>query len=325
MRDVVIIGGGLSGLSAAYELEQLKVPYRLIEVKKRLGGSLTSVRVDNFTVDNGAFAFPSQDDFTFLDELGLGNTLYKVNGGQDRATTDAPQAARLNRQWVAFPAGTQTLIDALSSKLNGTIMNKMAVSSLGKANTKYTICLENGLMLNTNAIIVAAPARYAERMFRTLRKPLSQHLFEYTYDTITRVSLGYRREDIDLPPSLPWDMAVAFYWWTDHPDRVPPGHILLHVGLRTDARLAASESLIGAVHEQLKAVHEPVMGHVSHWAEADPLPPHMSDFREKVSHIRNMVPAGMALVGSDYNGLSLSARFNAGRAAARNIADWLNK
>ncbi len=325
MHDVVIIGAGLSGLSAAVELEKRKIPYRLIEVKKRLGGSLGSERVDKFTVDNGAFAFPESDDFAFLSEFNLNDTLYRVNGGQDRNSIESPKINRLLPQWLAFPSGTQMLIDALAARVNGTVMTKMAVSSLGILNDRYTVCLENGLMLDTDALIVAAPARYAARMFRALKPTLSNRLSEYGYDTITRISLGYRREDLELPPSLPWDMAVAFYWWTDHPDRVPPGHILLHVGLRTSAPLAASDALITAVHEQLKAVREPVMARVSHWAEADPLPPHMPDFAVNMRRMQRMLPQGVALIGSDYNGLTLSARFKAGRDAARRIIRYLKR
>lgn len=48
MRDVVIIGGGLSGLAAAYELEKHNVDYTLIEVKRELGGSIRTLKKDDF-------------------------------------------------------------------------------------------------------------------------------------------------------------------------------------------------------------------------------------------------------------------------------------
>ena len=35
MRDVVVIGGGLSGLAACYELEKCGAAYTVIEVKRR--------------------------------------------------------------------------------------------------------------------------------------------------------------------------------------------------------------------------------------------------------------------------------------------------
>ena len=40
MRDVVVIGGGLSGLAACYQLEKTNLRYTLIEVKRRVGGGI---------------------------------------------------------------------------------------------------------------------------------------------------------------------------------------------------------------------------------------------------------------------------------------------
>ena len=42
MRDVVVIGGGLSGLAACYELEKRGAAYTVIEVKRRFGGGIRS-------------------------------------------------------------------------------------------------------------------------------------------------------------------------------------------------------------------------------------------------------------------------------------------
>jgi protoporphyrinogen oxidase len=322
MRDVVIIGGGLSGLAAALELEGLKIPYRLIEVEKRLGGSIITEQRDGFVLDGGPFAFPAYEDFSFLSELGLEDALSPVHDGRDRNAWES--AGGHTRRWQAFKGGTQMLIDVLAGKVNPTVMYKMAVSSIGTLNGRFTICLENGLMLDTAAVIVAAPARYAERMFRTLQPDISQRLLDYGYDTITRIALGYRSEALHLPPSLPWDMAVAFYWWTDDSHRVPSGHVLLHVGLRTPAQLAASDTLITAVHDQIKAQGQPLVARVSYWPEADPLPPHTPGFTEKMTALQTLLPPGVALVGSDYNGISLASRMAAGREAARSIARWLD-
>ena len=41
--EVVIIGAGLSGLAAAYELKQAKVPFHILEVTPRVGGRVSTV------------------------------------------------------------------------------------------------------------------------------------------------------------------------------------------------------------------------------------------------------------------------------------------
>ena len=71
MPNVVIVGGGLSGLASAFELERLGVQYTLIEVKSRLGGSIVTVEQDDFIVDGGLFLFPRNADWDFLADLKL--------------------------------------------------------------------------------------------------------------------------------------------------------------------------------------------------------------------------------------------------------------
>ncbi len=51
---VIIIGGGISGLSAAYELATRRVPFVLLEAAGRTGGLVHTDRIDGFTIDAGA-------------------------------------------------------------------------------------------------------------------------------------------------------------------------------------------------------------------------------------------------------------------------------
>ncbi|MFN8450185.1 MAG: hypothetical protein U0521_16770 [Anaerolineae bacterium] len=71
-------------------------------------------------------------------------------------------------------------------------MKRMAVSSVGLIEASLGICLENGLLLDARAVIVTAPARYAEHMLRTLAPDAALLLVDYRYDPVVRVSLGYR-------------------------------------------------------------------------------------------------------------------------------------
>lgn len=303
MHNIIIIGGGLTGLAAAHELERLRAPYTLIEVKGRLGGSLVSERRAGFLLDGGPFAFPADDDWAFLDELGLTDALFEVRRGR-----------------VAFRQGAQSLVDALARPLTGGIWLRMAVSSLGQLDGQFAICLENGLAETARALVMAAPARFAERMLRTLAPEAALRLDDYLYDTITRVALGYRREQInDLGRRL-WDMGLPFYYETEHPDRVPPGGVLLQVGVRYPLTRTTPADVIGHLQADLGWPRDPLVSRVDYWPEADPVPPHTPGFHEAMAALRQLLPPGVALVGSDYDGLRLGARVAAGRAAARQAA-----
>jgi protoporphyrinogen oxidase len=309
MPNTVIIGGGLTGLAAAYELEQQHTPYTLIEVKNRLGGSIVTERRDGFVLDGGPMAIPGAGNWPLLEELGLADATYSLG--------DQPGG-----HYFAFKAGTQALVDALSKRLTGTVMRRMAVSSLGEIEGQYAICLENGLMLTAHALIVAAPARYAERMFRTLQPEISERLFNYTYDTITRVSLGYRCDEMKYPPELPWDMAIASFHWTDHPSRVPSDHLLLQLGIRIPRERATPEALLHTLQTELNWP-TPVVTRVDTWPEADPLTCLMPGHEANMDAIEHLLPDGVALVGSDYRAQNLEERVMQGREAARKVGDWL--
>ena len=311
MANIVIIGGGLTGLAAAYELEKQRISYTLIEIKGRLGGSIASERRSGFVLDSGLMAIPGSGDWPILSELGLADAVYPL--------PDQPDGDNF-----AFKDGTQSLVDALARRLTRKIMFRMAVSSLGQMDNQFTICLENGLMLTASALIVAAPARYAERMFRSLQPEIAERLANYHYDTIMRVSLGYRCDDIPFPPELPWDMGFASLHWTDHPSRVPPGHVLMQLGVRVPFNQTAPDALVSTLRAEL-GWPQPVVTRVGYWPEADPLTCRMPGHQENMDAIERLLPDRVALVGSDYRAQHCQERIEQGRATAHKFGVMLRQ
>ncbi len=75
--DVVIIGGGIAGLSAAYQLQQQHVSFVVLEAGARPGGVILSEEIDGYTIDAGPDALLVQkpDGVKLCEELGLGSEL----------------------------------------------------------------------------------------------------------------------------------------------------------------------------------------------------------------------------------------------------------
>ncbi len=81
MPDVAIIGGGISGLSAAYYLAQAGLPSTIFEPAPRLGGVIQTESVDGCLVEAGPDSFVAQKPWALqlIRELGLENEVIGSN------------------------------------------------------------------------------------------------------------------------------------------------------------------------------------------------------------------------------------------------------
>ena len=79
--DVLIVGGGISGLSVAYELERAGVSFLLVEKEDRLGGLIGTVRSQGFLMERGPDAFlrDKPPGMALARELGLEAELVPTN------------------------------------------------------------------------------------------------------------------------------------------------------------------------------------------------------------------------------------------------------
>ena len=305
MRDVVVIGAGLSGLAACHELERLGARYTVIEVKRRFGGGIQSRIQSGFVMDGCAFVFQALDK-SRLDAPGL--------RGQQIPCGDRAAVMR---------GGSESLIQALAIGLTGGRLMRMALSSIGRLGSRFTLCLENGIMLDAGALILAVPARYAARMLYNLSPHAAALLAEFQYDSLARVSLGCRKSDLPAAFSSP-PADCAFRLQTDAPGRVPDSaHVLLQLALRCDAAIGEQELIAKAV--RYLGIRQPIAAYAHRWAEADLLSSSDAGHARRIDEIRAKLPPGISLIGSDYclrapqqgGVVQLDERLDMGRDAAR--------
>lgn len=314
MRDVVLIGGGLSGLSAAFELEKQGINYTIIEVKPRFGGSIKSTQEKGFMLDAGTFFTQNTGDWSLLNEIGMDDALFSVGDGD-----------------LAFKAGTESLVSALASKLTKGRLMRMAVSSIGRIDGRFSVCMENGMVFDAGALIIAVPARYAERMFYSFVPEISERLRRYHYDSILRLSLGYHKQDLPDPLIDNFlDVIYPFIHVTDSPHRVPDEHLLIQVGMRVSPK-ARAEDVAREIIQHFRWGANPLLQHLNYWETADPLSCYDDEHHDNMKAIKSLLPDGIALIGSDYSEVHpmhkgvarLDDRIRQGKVAAEQVVNWL--
>ena len=99
--DVAIVGGGIAGLAAAFELSRRGVSFVLLERAPRAGGVIFSEEVDGFTIDGGpdALLIQKPEAIALCREIGLGDRL---------VSTKPPRLAYIQRggRLHALPAAS---------------------------------------------------------------------------------------------------------------------------------------------------------------------------------------------------------------------------
>lgn len=89
MKRIAVIGGGISGLSAAFHLEKARaggaeISYTLLESSQRLGGSLRSDRVEGCLIEAGPDSFLTEKAWalTLCKELGIDDQVIGSNDAE---------------------------------------------------------------------------------------------------------------------------------------------------------------------------------------------------------------------------------------------------
>lgn len=143
-NEVVIIGGGIAGLYAAYELKKNRIPFKIFESSQRLGGKIQTIDKTEW----GAFEFSKND--TILNSLAKELSLEKTD---------------LDSKTWTFKRGTSTLVDELSEVVQGLIPEKQIrlqhrLVGLRKLGSRYQLTFQTGQrerMFFARKVILALP------------------------------------------------------------------------------------------------------------------------------------------------------------------------
>ncbi len=122
--DVLIVGAGISGLSAAYELQRRGLQVRVLEASDRPGGVIFTERFDGWVVDGGPDSILVQKPagVSLCRELGLGDRLVST---QKPRTAYVMRDGRLHPivegSFLGFPVGVAALARSSLFTLRGKV------------------------------------------------------------------------------------------------------------------------------------------------------------------------------------------------------------
>lgn len=119
MTTIAVIGGGISGLTAAYRLRMLLGPaakIMLIEQTSRLGGKLRTAELAGVPYDVGAEAFLNRrpEAVALINEVGLGDALVHPSGARSSVRAGGETRPIPGRTVMGVPAGPDAVAPILS-------------------------------------------------------------------------------------------------------------------------------------------------------------------------------------------------------------------
>ena len=133
MKRIAIIGGGISGLSAAFYLEKARaagadLEYTLFESGQRLGGSMYSDRVEGCLVEAGPDSFLTEKPWALAlcKELGIADQLIGSNDAQRKTYIVVKGRLVVMPDGLMFMVPTQLVPTALSSLFSWSTKLRMA-------------------------------------------------------------------------------------------------------------------------------------------------------------------------------------------------------
>jgi len=263
--NVVVIGGGLAGLSAAYFLAEAGHEVTLLEATGRLGGQIQTELGDGFVIEHGAEGFPAASEpvLDLCRRLGLAERLVEQRDRRialwdDGAVVELdparaaeligiPTSGRSSRGLASFSGGMQDLVSALSARPPhgaGRIAAHLdrAVRAIERGPRGWIARASDHSDFTADALIVATPPRIAAELLQPIA-PGAAALARAPVRSSLCVSLAVRYGQFgttrDLGGVILRDrsdraLVAATVCSSRFPERAPAGWHLLRVFFRPD-------------------------------------------------------------------------------------------
>ncbi|HXF95012.1 MAG TPA: FAD-dependent oxidoreductase [Gemmatimonadales bacterium] len=343
MTDLVVVGGGVTGLVAAYEARRLGADVLLLESERRSGGVVVTERLGGeWIVEGGPDSFLGRDDAipTLAGELGLGQRIVRQaahgafvwTGAELVPLSEGEAAALLGIQakpedlaagHLSFAAGMRELVDALEAAVGPALRLGAGVSGITPTRGAFRLSVTGGPVVTAPNVILAVPAWRAAQLVRGLAREVAAILDEIRYLPSVTVSLAYRAPQVGVPLAGTGfvtrgggALRACTFSSSKFPNRAPAGHVLLRAFLAPGSEPAAA-----LAHELmrpiLKIAGAPLWSRTYEWPRG--IPVYGADHEARMARVRERLAGlgNLALAGAGYDGAGVGACVRSGREAVR--------
>jgi len=355
---VVVVGAGIAGLAAAWELTRAGgCDVTVLESERRAGGVVVTEQMQGFIVEGGPDGFLAGEPElpALAEELGIrdqvvnqqargtsvwaGKELTPIEEGRAAALLGIDAAsAEVAAGFRSFARGMSEPVLALCQELGGIVRFAQGVAGLTPGGTGWRLAVTGGSAHKADAVVLALPVYAAGRLLEMVGVTHARALASVVYASSITVSLAYRAKQVQRrlegagfvvdPKSVgaehatPLQMRACTYASQKFPGRAPDDHVLLRAYLAL-----GDDDPAKAAHAQLAAIldirGEPLWSRAFYWTRG--LPRYPAQHREHVAEVRRRLSRlpPIAIAGAGYDGAGMSACVRSGRAAARLIAQLM--
>ena len=344
---VAVVGAGISGLAAAWEVKRGGAEAVVLERERHAGGVIVTERRDGFIVEGGPDGFLAAEpelqqlaaelDITdrLVDQIARGSFVWTgahldpLPEGRAAALLGITAIAQeeIQKGFRSFATGMADITDALAARLGSAVQYAHGVTTIEPSRNGYRIAITGGPAAEFDGVIIAAPAWEAARLLAPLGIPLARELDNVVYHPSLTVSLAYRQEHVPATlegtgfvtgPEAGGAVRACTFASQKYPGRAPAGSRLLRAFLTP-----ADGDATALAHAELTPIlgisGTPLWARAFSWARGLPRyePGHGQQVAELRRELTRLPP--LAIAGAGVDGAGVSACVRSGRDAARTV------
>lgn len=356
--NVIVVGGGLAGLVAAYDLEQAGIHTTVLERETRWGGQVWTARSEGFLMELGAEGYAAGRPVChgLCRDLGLiGRLVSQLTRTsfelRDNRLVAAPpgraaklvgiQASRadIGQGITSLVGGMEELVIALRAALCGKadLRPSTAVQRIRPRTPGWEIATGAGDVLQADVLVLAIPATDAARLLAPTMPEAAGTLAAFRTVSSVTVSLGFQRAGVRHSlegagfvstngPHGEGFRACSFVS-SQFPGRAAPGHVLLRAFFRPGPRCPVSapdarwvDLSLEVLRPALGIRHDPLGAWVTRWPDA--LPRYARGQEARVRDLAERLSQSQApllLAGAAYRRAGVAGAIESARHTAQRI------